>query len=335
MNCVNPMMVTTTEGGTVQARAGMVFDPASGDSAGAGRKVFTEKGQVNIVPVTAPISKLLGNLPLPNTGSDIFNNFASVTSQRFDNDQYDGRADYNITSTTHVFGRYTIADFDILSPAAFGDVTGGPSAFGFSGHSADCNQSLSAGFDHGFSPTLISDARFGFYRYRVRLQPLGLGTTPATDAGLPGLNTGSMDTSGMPEFFVNGSGGFAFGYGIGVNGCRCPTRETENHLQWVNNWTKELSRHPVKFGFDFRRAQQQRVPGDSPPSGEIQFIDASTGDSSRSVPAACTSEISSRDLVVRVVPKPLPQASTDALGIAGSNGSEAIAFVFYDRMLAL
>ncbi len=279
-NCVNPFLVTTTEGASVQARAGMVFDPTTRESGtGTGRHVFSRNGQINIVPVALPIAKLLGDLPLPNFGSDMFNNFVSVSSQHFDSDQYDGRADYNITARTHVFARYTIADFDIYSPAAFGDIAGGPSAFGYSGSSVDGNQSLSLGFDHGFSPTLITDARFGFYRYRVRAQPLGLGSTPATDAGLPGLNTGSMETSGMPEFLINGSGGFAFGYGIGVNGCRCPTRETENHFQWVNNWTKELDRHSVKFGFDFRRAQQQRVPADSHPSGEIQFVDASTGNS--------------------------------------------------------
>ncbi len=279
MNCARPTIVPTTEGGTVQARAGMVFDPNSGDTTGARRRVFTQKGQINVVPVAGPIAKLLATLPLPNSGSKIFNNFVSITNQRFDSDQYDGRIDYNITDATHVFGRYSIADFNILSPAAFGDVAGGPSAFGFSGQSLDRNQSLSVGLDHGFGPALITDARFGFYRYRVRVQPLGLDTTPATDAGLPRLNTGSAETSGMPAFYVNGSGGFSFGYAIGVNGCRCPTFETENHFQWVNNWTKELNRHVLKFGLDFRTAQQQRIPGDSHPAGEIQFIDASTGNS--------------------------------------------------------
>jgi len=101
----------------------MAFDPTTGNSStGAGRRVFSRNGQINIIPVAAPIARLLGDLPLPNLGSDIFNNFVSVGSQRFDSDQYNGRVDYNITSTTHVFGRYTIADFNILSPAAFGDV---------------------------------------------------------------------------------------------------------------------------------------------------------------------------------------------------------------------
>jgi hypothetical protein len=277
--CASPALVTTTEGTSVPARGGMVFNPSTGDpSTGAGRQVYSSNGQINIVPVAAPMGKLLNFLPLPNNGSDIFNNYISSASQKFDSDQEDMRVDYNLTSTSHVFGRYSLAGFDNLSPAAFGAAAGGPSAFGFSGHSLARNQSLALGLDHTFSPTLVTDARFGFYRYRVRVQPNDVGTTPATDSGLPGLNTGSVETRGMPAFYVNGNGGFDFGYSLNVNGCNCPLKETENHFQWVNNWTKTISNHSVKFGVDVRRAQQQRIPSDSHRSGEITFNDSSTGD---------------------------------------------------------
>jgi hypothetical protein len=277
--CASPALVTTTEGTSVPARGGMVFNPSTGNpSTGAGRQVYSSNGQINIVPVAAPMGKLLNFLPLPNNGSDIFNNYISSASQKFDSDQEDMRVDYNLTSTSHVFGRYSLADFDNLSPAAFGAAAGGPSAFGFSGHSLARNQSLALGLDHTFSPTLVTDARFGFYRYRVRVQPNDVGTTPATDSGLPGLNTGSIETSGMPAFYVNGNGGFNFGYSLNVNQCNCPLKETENHFQWVNNWTKTISNHSVKFGVDVRRAQQQRIPSDSHRSGEITFNDSSTGD---------------------------------------------------------
>ena len=198
--------------------------------------------------------------------------------QRFDIDQYNGRVDYNLTANTHFFSRYTLANFDNYSPAAFGDAGGGPSAFNFSGDSVDRNQSLSVGMDHTFSPTLITDARFGFYRYRIRVQPNDVGTTPAADAGLPGLNTGSVSTSGLPAFYVNGSGGFDFGYALGVNACNCPLKETENQFQWVNNWTKIAGDHTIKFGVDIRRAQQQRIPERQPPVGRDYFNASETGD---------------------------------------------------------
>ncbi len=276
--CASPVNVQTTEGTTVPARAGMVFDPKTGDPAtGAGRLAFSRNGVVNMVPVAAPMASLLGNLPLPNTGSDIFNNYTAAFSEQFDSDQLDARADYNFSASSHVFGRYTIANFNKFSPGAFGDLAGGPSAFGFAGQADTRNQSLAVGIDHAFSPTLVADFRFGFYRYRVRVEPNGVGQTPATDAGLPGLNTGSPETSGMPAFYVNGDGGFNFGYALGVNGCNCPLKETENHFQWVTNWTKQLGNHSIKFGVDVRRAQQQRIPSDSHRSGEISFNDSSTG----------------------------------------------------------
>jgi hypothetical protein len=276
--CANPALVTTTEGARVPARAGMAFNPNTGDATGAGRQVYARNGVVNIIPVAAPMTKLLSLLPLPNSGTDIFNNYISSGSQRFDTDQYDGRVDYSLSANTHTFARYTLANFDNYSPAAFGDVAGGPSAFLFSGHSIDRNQSLAVGLDHTFSPTLVTDARFGFFRYRIRVQPNAVGSTPATDAGLPGLNTGSPETSGMPAFYVQGNGGFNFGYALGVNQCNCPLKETENHFQWVNNWTKVSGDHTIKFGGDFRRAQQQRIPSDSHRSGEITFNSSVTGD---------------------------------------------------------
>ncbi len=277
--CANPVMVTTTEGASVPAQAGMVFNPNTGDPAtGSGRQVYSQNGQLNIVPVAAPMQKLLNLLPLPNTGNGgIYNNYISDGVQAFDTDQYDGRVDYDLTSKTHLFSRYTIADYNNNAPAAFGAAGGGPSAFSFSGDSIDRNQSLAVGLDHTFSPSLVTDARFGFYRYRIRVQPGDAGTTPALDAGLPGLNTGSPSTSGLPAFYINGNGGFNFGYGLGVNQCNCPLKETENQFQWVNNWTKITGDHTIKFGVDVRRAQQQRIPSDAHRPGEITFTDSVTG----------------------------------------------------------
>jgi hypothetical protein len=271
--------VTTTEGNRVPAQAGMVFDPNTGDpNTGSGRQVYSQNGQLNVIPVAAPMQKLLGLIPLPNTGGGgIYNNYISDGVQAFDTDQYDGRVDYNWTSRTHLFARYTLADYNNNAPAAFGASGGGPSAFSFSGDSIDRNQSLAVGLDHTFSPSLITDGRFGFYRYRIRVQPGDAGTTPATDAGLPGLNTGSASTTGLPAFYINGNGGFNFGYGLGVNQCNCPLKETENQFQWVNNWTKIKGDHTLKFGVDVRRSQQQRIPSDLHRSGEITFTDSVTG----------------------------------------------------------
>jgi hypothetical protein len=280
--CASPQLVPTTQGGFVPAQAGMIFDPTTGNPDGSQRQAITTGGQVNVIPVPTAVSNILAFLPLPNTNpGSIANNYIASGSEKFDSDQVDGRIDYNFSDKIHIFGRYTIADFDLSAPGAYGTEAGGPALSGinFAGSSLDRNQSLALGSTYTLSSTLITDFRFGFYRYRIRVQPNGVGTTPAMDAGLPGLNLGTTETSGMPAFYVNGNGGFNFGYALGVNQCNCPLKETENHFQWVDNWTKTRGNHTFGWGADLRRAQQQRIPSDSHRSGEISFGDSITGSS--------------------------------------------------------
>src|SRR5439155_14467943 len=187
------------------------------------------------------------------------NNFAAAFSEKFDTDQYDGRIDYNISEQHHFFGRYSIANFTKDSPGAYGEVAGGPTAFHFAGRSLARNQSLALVYTYSLNPTLITDFRFGTYRYRIRVQPGGFGSNQASDAGLIGLNRGTPETSSMPAFYVQGDGGFNFGYGLNVNQCNCPLSETENQFQWVNNWTKQTGNHTIKWGVDVRRAQTTRI----------------------------------------------------------------------------
>jgi len=277
--CANPYTVTTTEGDIVPARVGMVFDPSTDDGSGNRRAISTNH-QVNVLPsIPTPISNLLANLPAAQDQTSISNNYVATGSERFNSDQFDGRVDYNFSDKLHFFGRYTLADFDHSAPGAYGIEAGGPALNGvnFAGSAPARNQSLALGATYVLSTTLVTDFRFGFYRYRIRVNPNGVGTTPASDAGIPGLNLGNDETSGMPAFYVDGNGGFSFGYALNVNQCNCPLKETENHFQWVNNWSKTRGNHTFDWGVDIRRAQQQRIPSDSHRSGEIQFSDGVTG----------------------------------------------------------
>jgi outer membrane receptor protein involved in Fe transport len=72
----------------------------------------------------------------------------------------------------------------------------------------------------------------------------------------------------MPAFSINGEYGFAFGYSLGINSCNCPLFETENHFQWVSNWTKISGTHTFGWGADLRRAHR---------SGELSFDPSTTG----------------------------------------------------------
>ena len=288
--CASPVMVTTTEGASVPAQAGMVFDPTTGNADGTGRSAISTAGVVNQLPsIPTAVANIMNFLPPANVpGAGTGDNYIASGSEKFDSDQVDGRVDYNFSDRLHFFGRYTIADFDLSAPGAYGTEAGGPALNGvnFAGSSLDRNQSIALGATYTLNTSLITDFRFGFYRYRIRVQPNGVGTTPATDAGFPGLNLGTTETSGMPAFYINGNGGFDFGYALGVNQCNCPLKETENHFQFVNNWVKTRGNHTFGWGADIRRAQQQRIPSDSHRSGEINFTDGVTGNADVDATAA-------------------------------------------------
>ncbi|MCV5480650.1 hypothetical protein OFN48_35450, partial [Escherichia coli] len=79
--------------------------------------------------------------------------------------------------------------YDRTKPGAFGFLVGGPGLSGarFAGTSNVRNQSIAAGYDYTVSPNTITDFRFGYFRYRVKVLPGGVGTRPAAEAGIPGL----------------------------------------------------------------------------------------------------------------------------------------------------
>src|SRR5258705_488279 len=53
-------------------------------------------------------------------------NFAASGGVRFNDDAFNVRADHFTTDKLHLFGRYSLQDFRMVAPGAFGLVAGGP-----------------------------------------------------------------------------------------------------------------------------------------------------------------------------------------------------------------
>lgn len=269
--------------GNMSATGINIFDPATG-TAPANRAPFAG----NIIPpsrLSSQTLNLLKLIPNPNTEAALDQpNFASNGGVRFNDHAFNVRVDHYTTEKLHTFGRYSMQDFKMVAPGSFGLVAGGPgldasgSTNAYAGASDSRNHSIAGGFDYNMRPNLLTDFRFGFVRYHVFGQPNGIGTSPAKDAGIPGLNVDDNFNSGMPAFFINGYGNnlFRFGYALGVNGCNCPLIQDEKQYQFVNNWTKIAGNHTIKFGADIRRAFNLRVPSDRHRSGELNFDAART-----------------------------------------------------------
>lgn len=223
---------------------------------------------------------LLSYIPLPNIAgvTGAAPNYAASGAGIANWKGFDVRIDRYQTEKLHMFGRYSFLGVNQTNPGAFGLEAGGPTfaTTAFSGAASLRDQSLSYGVDYVIRPNWLTDFRFGFFRYRVFVNPNGLGTSPAKDAGAPGLNLDNFYTSGMPAFYLQGTGGFNFGYALNVNSCNCPLNEQENEFQWVSNTTHTFGNHALKFGVDFRFQQNLRVPSDSHRSGEITFSATTT-----------------------------------------------------------
>lgn len=262
-----------------------IFDPASGDTPAARTQFPDNKIPAN--RLSAQAQNLLKLIPLPNIDGVLRDapNYVGAGTIKFNEDITNTRWDYFYSQQLQLFGRYSFADYRLDSPGIFGFAAGGrgfDEQAPFAGISRTRNQSIASGFNYSVSPTLRTDFRFGWFRYRVNVDPGAGETTPAKDAGIPGLNNDSF-TGGMPAFLLNGygpggNGGnqFNFGYALQFARCNCPLRQNERAFQFVNNWSKEVGNHSFRFGIDYRYAMNLRIPSDRHRAGELQFNAART-----------------------------------------------------------
>ena len=261
-----------------------IFDPLTGDGTLATRREFI--GQVIPASRLSPQARnLMALIPLPNipniTGENP--NYAGSGKISDDQHQYNVRGDYYVTEKLHMFGRYSIANFDLDAPGIYGKAGGtGFSPTGGSGatpaQAINRHISIAAGADYVVSPSLFTDFRFGFFRYHVFQTPNSAGTNGAQAAGIPGLNIDEASND-MPVFRILDYANSLFSFGDGqqaTGGCNCPMYENEKQVQIVNNWTKVSGNHTTKFGADVRRAFNMRSASDRHRSGQLDFNAART-----------------------------------------------------------
>lgn len=271
---------------------GQIFDPATGDSNGAGRTEFDG----NLIPndrLSPAAVAILQALPIP-TQDTLRNNFVGSGSGPFKADSFDTRIDYAATSTINVFGRFSLNYFKLSGQGVFGQLQGpGNGLLGLSGSSITHNYSLATGFTKTFSSSLLTDFRFGWFKYNPQTSKPD-GGTPMSDFGIPFANTDDPKTAGLGSFALGGddisgfggapnNGGHgsvisSFGDGLGIARCNCPLTESEQQVQFVNNWTKIRGNHQIKFGADIRYALNLRIPSDNNRTGEYNFSPEATGD---------------------------------------------------------
>src|SRR5579872_483081 len=264
---------------------GQIYDPASSAALdGSGRTAFAG----NLIPIgriSPQAAAILAALPAAQTTA-LSNNFNGSGSGNFNQNEFDTRIDYNAPHGYQVFGRFSLDYFNLSGKGAL-DALGGPGfgPGGLNGESTVHNYSLATGFNKAIGTNLLTDFRFGYFKYNPQTNYSDAGTTPMTAFGVPGLNLGTPSTTGLASFFTERNGvqdnnqglPTAFGDGLNVGRCNCPLTESEQQFQFVNNWTKIKGNHEIKFGADMRYAMNLRVPSDANRTGQLHFTSSTSG----------------------------------------------------------
>ena len=278
------------------APAGQIFDPTTGSRLdGTGRTAFPNN-QIPIAEISPNIGKVLALFPSPNTGPSgaVNNNYVASGSGPFNQYAWDTREDWNAPHGIQVFGRFSFDWFNLSGKGGLGPL--GSAGFGpgtLNGSSDVHNYSIAGGFNKAIGTKWLTDFRVGWFQYHPVTAYSDANQTPMSDFGFPGLNIpGEPNTNGLSGFLFpnnggngfngalgnNGTGPYAFGNGLTAARCNCPLLERERQIQFVNNWTRLLGNHTIKFGADIRYATNLRVPSDQSRSGLLSFDQLGTGD---------------------------------------------------------
>ena len=259
--------------GDFSASTHAIYDPTTGNPDGSGRTQFPN----NKIPANRfdPVAvNLLGLLPHANINQNLTQNFLTVVKSNFHTDQYDGRIDWNISDANKVFGRYTLMRSYLFSPGVFGLVAGGAAAAGGNpATTTSSNQLLSVNYTHTFSPSLLAEGRMGFARFDLYEYQNDSYLQTNNKVGIQGINDGSRLTGGLAGISVSGPDS---GFSMGISGS-VPRLDHSITMQFVNNWTKILNQHEIRWGADFRLNYEDLFTLNQSTRGQYNFVQSITG----------------------------------------------------------
>ena len=264
---------------------------------GPGNIIYQPNGVAypgNVIPASQVSQQAKNFLTLlepyaPNTPGNfngLKNNYSGGGTGGLNSDQWDIRGDYSMNDRIHWFTRFSRFTDTLSGQVMFGPAGGaGFGLGGYGGTSQGANDSLALGVDIALSAKLLTDVRFGYFRYNIITVKYDQNVQLANQLQIPGMNTSDPITGGAPSFQLeevgssantrepsnNQSTGPQYGAGLNVDRCNCPLKEKEDQFQIVNNWTKIWGNHSIKVGADLRYARNLRVPSDNDRTGILYF----------------------------------------------------------------
>ena len=260
--------------GDFSASPTIIYDPATGNLAtGAGRTPFPNK-TIPTNRISPIFQEYMGLLPEP-TLPGLSNNIGVATDQTKQIYSFDTKIDYNLDAKNMIFFRYSYAHLNVTNPGLYGPglgIYGGASNSGFDATGPALNQSPGLNYTHIFSPTMVTELRFGAVRNRNDATNVDTGTTLSQKFGIPNGNLGGFWYQGLAEVFVNGYDTPL----LGVNGC-LPWQRSNTNYEVANNWTKTKGSHIISWGGDWTRENYYLLQTATfSPRGRFTFVGTTT-----------------------------------------------------------
>jgi hypothetical protein len=224
-----------------------IYDPATGDAAGAGRTPMPN----NTIPQSRMSSialKFQGWIPEPNQPG-ITNNYYNSGTDRTNRYQLDNKVNYNLNSTHTMFLKWGYFDARISGVGGLGKAQGQClCSGGATGDGAGLTKVNTSTFGQTktIRSNLVYDMTIGWTREGQTVAQTDRGTNVALDIlGIPGTNGGQVNQSGDIRIdFTNGISP------MGNVDNWMPAERHEMVFDMTHNFSWIRNKHNIRFGFE-------------------------------------------------------------------------------------
>ncbi len=217
----------------------------------------------------------LGLIPQPNSANNFYE--TSAYPQTLRDDKGGLRIDQN-TRYGALFGYYFADDYLLNSPFPSAGATVPASNFAYNANTAGRAQMANLGDTKNFGAYAVNEFRFSYVRNTLALTtPQGgvgpnysladLGFVTPWNANTGGISPIAPDLQGVPNFEFNN-------FTIGVP--QVSTRQFNNSFQWLDNFSRVIGTHSLRFGgqFHYDQINERNLAAEN---GQYLFTGGETG----------------------------------------------------------
>jgi hypothetical protein len=227
-----------------------LYNPFTGNPDGTGRTAFSG----NTIPSqywSSVAQKLNHYFPAPNLPG-IENNYVVNVPYTYSGNQYDLRGDYDFSDQTKLFALTNVSRYHVQQGGVLGNTVSDSEA------ANDYTVTGIVNFTHGFSPTLLTELRLGYNRYRTEVNGIDQATITNQSLGIAIPNPDPISSRGFANIDISGM------TELGDTQYYYPLVNTDNLYQIVDTWTKTFSNQELKWGGEVHRLINER----SQPEGD-------------------------------------------------------------------